>query len=50
METRLSSRKSDQGSDNFFIALNMVGVELFGEGGRRRWCGFNASISAQEGR
>jgi hypothetical protein len=27
-----------------------VGVDLSGEDGWRWWCGFNASISAQEGR
>jgi hypothetical protein len=27
-----------------------VGVELFGKGGWRRWCKFNASVSTQEGR
>jgi hypothetical protein len=26
-----------------------VGVGQFGEGGRRWWCGFNASILAREG-
>jgi hypothetical protein len=27
-----------------------VGVGLSGEGGRRWWCGFNALVSAREGR
>jgi hypothetical protein len=27
-----------------------VAVGRSGEGDRRRWCGFNASVSAQEGR
>jgi hypothetical protein len=27
-----------------------VGVELFGEGGRRQWCKFNAPVLAREGR
>jgi hypothetical protein len=27
-----------------------VGVERFREGDWRRWCGFNASVSAREGR
>jgi hypothetical protein len=27
-----------------------VGVELSRKGGRRRWCGFNASDSAREGK
>jgi hypothetical protein len=27
-----------------------VGVEWFEEGGQRRWCGFNTSVSAREGR
>jgi hypothetical protein len=27
-----------------------VRVGLFGEGGRRLWCRFNASVSTQEGR
>jgi hypothetical protein len=33
-----------------FLQQWRVGVRLSGEGGRRRWCGFNASISAREGR
>jgi hypothetical protein len=27
-----------------------VGVGRYREDGRRRWCGFNASVSAREGR
>jgi hypothetical protein len=27
----------------------VVGVGLFEEGGRQRWCRFNASVSAREG-
>jgi hypothetical protein len=32
------------------IEMWRVGVRLSGEGGRWRWCGFNASVLAREGR
>jgi hypothetical protein len=33
-----------------FLKQWRVGVRRSGEGGQRWWCGFNASISAREGR
>jgi hypothetical protein len=49
IETRLSDEKSDQGWDDLFITVKSASPTVWRKGGRRRWYGFNATVSALEG-
>jgi hypothetical protein len=49
METQMSGGESGQGKDDIFIAVEGKN-QRSGEGGQQRWCKFNTSVLAKEGR